>query len=95
MEKEGVSPETVLLLLIASTALIFSIVDWKMTKHLDLMIPAMMLIMAFGWREALPPARRAFAFGTVALLGLVLLSNVWIIVKLTQDFSWLKVSPIW
>ena len=87
--------ETVLLLLIASTALIFSIVDWKMTKHLDLMIPAMMLIMAFGWREALPPARRAFAFGTVALLGLVLLSNVWIIVKLTQDFSWLKVSPIW
>ncbi len=87
--------ETVLLLLIAATSLVFSIVDWKMTKHLDLMVPAMMLVMALGMREALRPARRAFTLGAAALLGLVLLTNGWIIARLAQDFSWLKVSPIW
>ncbi len=85
----------VLILLIAATALLFSIVDWKMTKHLDLMVPAIMMVIAYGcrdrWWQAFPRYRAA----VLTVVALVLANNAWIIAKLAQDFSWLKVTPIW
>jgi hypothetical protein len=86
---------TVLLFLIMATAFVFSIVDWKMTKHLDLMIPAMMLVTAYGCRAELWRISRPYRNFVAALLGLVLINNGWIIYKLAENFSWLKVTPIW
>ncbi|MBN2346087.1 MAG: hypothetical protein JXO51_06820 [Candidatus Aminicenantes bacterium] len=94
-ERRAFPRATVLAALIAATAMVFSLVDWKMTKHLDLMVPAMVLAMACAWRLRLRSAPRKWRLLAQAGLGAILLVNGWIIVKLAQDFSWLKVSPIW
>ncbi len=85
----------VLLLIIAATSMIFSLVDWKMTKHLDLMVPAIMLVIAYGWRDRWWLAFPRYRVAVLAVIALVLANNIWIIAKLAQDFSWLKVTPIW
>jgi hypothetical protein len=87
--------ETVLLLLIIATSFVFSIVDWKMTKHLDLMVPAMMMVIAYGFRDTLWHTSRKYKRTVLALLVLIVVNNVWIISKLAGDFSWLRVTPIW
>jgi hypothetical protein len=84
-----------LLFIVASTALVFSVVDWKMTKHLDLMVPAMMLVMAYGFKDKLWNISRKYRIMTWGLMGLIMINNGWIIFKLAENFSWLKVTPIW
>ena len=86
--------ELLLMLVILVTAAAFSAVDWKMTKHLDLMIPALILLLGRGWQLVQPwrgPRRVALTVTTTGLF----LYNGWIIWHLTQDFAWLKVLPIW
>jgi hypothetical protein len=85
----------VLVFLIASTALLFSLVDWKMTKHLDLMVPAIILAMAYGFRDRLWRPGSKYRGAVLAAIAVVLVNNAWIIAKLAHDFSWLKVTPIW
>lgn len=85
----------VLLLVIAATALLFSLVDWKMTKHLDLMVPAIMMVMAYGFLDRWWRSSARYRVAVLALIAMVLLNNAWIIANLARDFSWLKVTPIW
>jgi hypothetical protein len=87
--------ETVLLLLIMATAFAFSLVDWKMTKHLDLMVPAMVLVIALGFRDRLWSTSWKYRALISSLLLLALANNGWIICKLADNFSWLNVTPIW
>ncbi|MCJ7524014.1 MAG: hypothetical protein MUP71_02185 [Candidatus Aminicenantes bacterium] len=87
--------EMVLLFIVVSTALVFSLVDWRMTKHLDLMIPAMMLISAYGFRDHCWQVHGKYRGAVLTVIALVLINNAWIIAKLAQDFNWLKVTPIW
>jgi hypothetical protein len=85
----------VLIFVIAATALLFSLVDWKMTKHLDLMVPAIILVIAYGFRDRCWQVCGKYRGIVLAVIALVLINNAWIIVKLAQDFNWLKVTPIW
>lgn len=84
-----------LLFIVASTALVFSLVDWKMTKHLDLMVPAMMLVIAYGFKDRFWRISQKYRVMVWALMGLIVINNGWIILKLAENFSWLKVTPIW
>lgn len=87
--------EMVLLLIVVFTALVFSLVDWRMTKHLDLMVPAMMLVIAYGFRDRCWQVGGKTRSAVLAVTALALINNAWIITKLAQDFTWLKVTPIW
>jgi hypothetical protein len=66
-----------------------------MTKHLDLMVPAMILVMAYGFKDKLWNISRKYRIMTWGLMGLTMINNGWIIFKLAENFSWLKVTPIW
>ena len=50
---------------------------------------------AYGFRDQLWQTSRKYKYFVLALLGLILVNNGWIIFKLAEDFSWLKVTPIW
>ncbi len=86
--------ELLLLLVVLVTAAAFSVVDWKMTKHLDLLVPSLILLLARGWVLADPAPgfpRRTLAGVATCLF----LYNGWILWHLAQDFNWLTVLPIW
>ena len=85
----------VLVFVIAATALLFSLVDWKMTKHLDLMVPAIMLVIGYGFRDRCWKSSGKYRVAVLTVIAIVLINNAWIITKLAHDFNWLKVTPIW
>jgi hypothetical protein len=87
--------ELVLLFLVVATALVFSLVDWRMTKHLDLMVPAMMLVIACGFRDRWWQIYGKYRGAVLSVMALILANNIWIIAKLAQDFKWLKMIPMW
>lgn len=75
-------------------AVVFSIVDWKQTKHLNYMIPGLFLAIGWFWHERRAAGGRA-AHWIGAALALSLLYNGWILWHLGLDFNWLPMVPIW
>jgi hypothetical protein len=72
-------------------AAVFTVIDWRQTKHLALMVPAMTVLTAAMLRAAPPRVRvpiRVVLAGAVAW-------NVAGIVRLARDFDSLRVTPIW
>jgi hypothetical protein len=71
-------------------ALVFSLTDWRQTKHLALLVaPALLALAAAG--PARPRARLAF----LALLGAMVVSNLVTAWPLLRDFTSLTPSTIW
>jgi hypothetical protein len=72
-------------------ALVFTLTDWRQTKHLCLLVPA--LSVAIGWLAGrLAPAPR---WGLrVALLAALAWNVVWIL-RLARDFGSLAISTVW
>jgi hypothetical protein len=72
-------------------AVLFTWIDWRQTKHLAKLVPAMSLLLG-GLAAAAPrPAR-------LALRGAIVLSLVWnavMIVRLAGDFGSIAPSPMW
>jgi len=78
------------LLWTVSTAVAFSVVDWRMTKHLMPMLLALHL--------GLVPDRTALRWRTAsALLVLlfILAWNVWELTRLAADFPGFQITPAW
>jgi hypothetical protein len=59
------------------------------------MVPAMILVIALGFRDRLWSSSWKYRTLIFSLLFLVLANNGWIICKLADNFSWLNVTPIW
>jgi len=69
----------------------FSVVDWRQTKHLAHILPALAMLTAVYWASLEGHARSLL--GAVLAAGVVW--NVWRIVLLMNDFEYLKPLPIW
>lgn len=75
---------------IALTAVVFSVVDWRMTKHLAVLVIPLLLTLA--------PTRRAPRWRVVAATAVVvvlLALNVRSIATLANDFHSVVVTPLW
>ena len=72
-------------------ALVFSLTDWRQTKHLSLLIAPALVGMAEAWAAFRPRPRR---LGLV-LLMLMILGNCWLSARLAADFSALRPSTVW
>jgi len=71
-------------------AFFFTVVDWRQTKHLMLLVPAL-VIGLFSY----VPARRLFRFTLYGLVGLAILRNILIIAAVWRDFSILNPPGGW
>jgi len=71
-------------------AIAFSIVDWRQTKHLMLLVPALMIGL-FSHAQA----RRFFKLFLYGFVGLSILRNILIISAAWQDFSALSPAGGW
>jgi hypothetical protein len=83
--------EGMLLVWTAIGAIGFSLVDWRQTKHLAHILPAVAVLTAVYWASLEGKARSAVSI----LLGAAVLWNLWRIGLLMQDFNYLRPSPIW
>lgn len=84
------SGRMVWILWIVATAVVFSVVDWRMTKHLALIVIPLLL--------ALAPPRGAAPWRVVAaagVLAVVLAFNVKALMGLAADFASVVVTPGW
>ncbi len=69
---------------------IFSVIDWKMTKHLmPLMIP--LFLIPVVWSER---SRSRLALVSCVFAGL-LLWHGWMVMRFAKDFSVMKATPLW
>ena len=84
-------PEGFVLSWCAVGAAVFSATDWRQTKHLALIVPALVLLIGFTWGSASRPWRAIF--GVLVLLGVAW--NVWQTAHLMADFTYLQPQPIW
>jgi hypothetical protein len=71
-------------------ALVFSLTDWRQTKHLALLVAPALLAVAAAC-PATPRARVAF----LALLAALIANNLWTAWPLVSDFLALRPSTIW
>lgn len=69
----------------------FSLVDWRQTKHLAHILPALAMLTMVYW-ASLQGRPRAFLG---ALLAVAVAWNLWRIGLLMNDFEYLKPLPIW
>lgn len=69
----------------------FSLVDWRQTKHLAHILPAVAVLTAVYWASLEGKLKMAVSL----LLGAAVLWNLWRIGLLMQDFSYLQPTPIW
>ena len=77
-----------LYVMLSATA--FTVVDWRMTKHLIVLLPVLYLALAPArlaekWRVALP----------VVVMGCAILYNVFVTGELTRNFDSFKLVPSW
>ncbi len=81
-----------LLLLWALIGIIgFSVVDWRQTKHLAHILPALVMLTTVYWASL--EGRARWVLGV--LLAIAVAWNVWRIGLLMNDFEYLKPLPIW
>ena len=83
--------EGVLLVWAAIGAIGFSLVDWRQTKHLAHILPAIAVLTAVYWASV----EGRFKAALSVLLGAAVLWNLWRIGLLMQDFNYLRPTPIW
>lgn len=69
----------------------FSLVDWRQTKHLSLILPPLVLLVGVFWASVRGRARTVL---TSALCAAIIW-NVWRIGQLMLDFSYLKPLRMW
>jgi hypothetical protein len=78
------------LLFIALTAVVFTLIDWRMTKHIVLILVP--LTLAWGsWRNA----SRARLAATAAVLCALLVLNAMQLRVLTENFYSFRITPAW
>jgi hypothetical protein len=72
------------------TAVVFSVIDWRMTKHLVLLVVPLVLALA-------PPraASRWRVFASVAVVVALLAFNIHTVVGLADNFQSVVVTPLW
>ena len=81
----------VLLMWFAVGGIMFSITDWRQTKHLALILPPLLTLIAMLWSGVHGRAR--FVLTVVLTTGLVL--NVWRVAMLMIDFTYLVPYRMW
>ena len=69
----------------------FSLVDWRQTKHLAHILPALVILVPLFWVRL--GERLRLAVGAVVALAILL--NAWRIIGVMQDFTTLQPTPIW
>lgn len=69
----------------------FSLVDWRITKHLAQLLPALAVLTGLWWASRQGRARIAIA----TLLLLAITWNIWRIAQMMIDFTYLKPTPLW
>jgi hypothetical protein len=83
--------EGLFLIWIIIGAIGFSLIDWRMTKHLSKILPPLIVLCGALWASCQGKTKQALT----GVLGVALLWNLWTIVHTMQNFDYLKVSPIW
>lgn len=83
--------EGMLLLWAAIGAIGFSLVDWRQTKHLAHILPAIAMLVMIYWTRLAGPWRMAFSI-VLAAAGAW---NAWRVGLQMRDFSYIQPFPIW
>jgi len=76
-------------------SLVFSIIQWKQTNHLNLIVPAMILVIAYNIKFVLINKNYKVQLIYLIIILLILINNILIIYNLWGDFNWLKLTPAW
>ncbi len=92
----GAAPEAEALVTLAAAwiavgALVFTATDWRQTKHLGKLVPAMTLVLGAFLVRAPRPLRLALR----GALAVSIVANAVGIVRLVRDFGSLRVTPLW
>lgn len=69
----------------------YSMTDWRQTKHLALLLPAMFVLIGMLW-ASLPNKPKA---ALSAVLGGALLWNLWMVANVMNEFTYITPLPIW
>ena len=72
-------------------AVLFSITDWRQTRHFMLIIPPMIICTLIF----LDKMKSRIKYPLIGLLALLIIRNIWMILKLAEDFEVIKPTPIW
>jgi hypothetical protein len=72
-------------------AVLFSLVDWRQTKHLAHLLPALSVLVAVWWASLEGRLRAVVG----ALVGASILWNLWRIGLLMNDFTTIQPTPLW
>jgi hypothetical protein len=72
-------------------AVLFSLVDWRQTKHLAHILPALAVLVGVYWASLEGRLKHALSAALVAAM----LWNIWRIGLLMADFGYLAPTPIW
>jgi hypothetical protein len=86
----GAAQARVLVGVIVVTALVFSVIDWRMTKHLMPIVLALHMV--------LTPTRDAAPWRVAAAAATCLWLIVWnipVLVSLVRDFAGFSITPAW
>jgi hypothetical protein len=80
-------------------AVAFSLVDWRQTKHLMLvLLPLLLAAVAFAagsTRKEKPLRARLAGYAAAAALVFVFARNIWVLCRLSADFNFLKLTGGW
>ncbi|MFN8179796.1 MAG: hypothetical protein U0167_17835 [bacterium] len=82
---------TLLVAWTAAVAIVFTLADWRQTKHLALFVPAATLLIGMMLAEARPGPRVALRLALVAALAW----NVAELLRLARDFESMSATPLW
>jgi hypothetical protein len=72
-------------------AVLFSLTDWRQTRHFMLIIPPMIICTLLF----LDKMESRIKYPLIGLLALTIIRNTWVILKLAEDFETIKPTPIW
>jgi hypothetical protein len=84
-------PEGLFLIWFLIGAVGFSLIDWRMTKHLGKIIPPLIVLCGLLWASCHGRVRAALT----VVLGVALVWNIWTVAHVMQNFEYIKASPIW
>jgi hypothetical protein len=82
---------TLLVAWTAAVAIVFTLTDWRQTKHLALFVPAATLLIGVTVVDARPGPRWALRFALLAALAW----NTAELVRLAHDFESMSATPLW
>jgi hypothetical protein len=84
------APTGAWLIWLLSTALAFSWIDWRQTKHLMPILPALYLAPSLWLGK-----RSQYVFIVICLYSTLVIYNFYYVAQLSWDFAALKATPIW